>query len=680
MNDRGFYMNLQQALSQLINEANTSVDILNSVDFNEFYQPALARALQVEKHNTDNPVAPAKIARHLQHALEDVELAFPHQWSKPLFEKLLVKIDRWEPTFTNDVELISVYKKSINALLTKKYIEQQQNHPDVYLFKEKKAWRHEFLMELEYCLTDQNRMAEAFNHRESINRHHVKYNKFTFNELSLALNAIDSHNTSIYTLHDRDRLGSALFGAGFAQEEINSLILSEALTLEAALISAQSSVLLVKTDPETNAPTSTEAFNAYLQLRDHEPLNTQTGILEDSRNFQTYLAILAKPYLEYHHARETLERRLSDLNQERSTLLTARYEYGQEILKKCSEIKTKYPDVSLYEITNLLKITHKAIDGPLENSENITNLEAMLINMDQLIEKDQIKKVNEKITHDCLEQQKAEKKMIIHDLMEQQKVSDTQDLINIIKTFTSTDTSNYAVNQLSYFNTLLDLTITMLTTPTEENRQTLNRQAELRGMNDLVQDLTNTNFVYQLGREKLQQTIQSLDKKSPYRALGQDILDLTHIKSPNRNVPSDILMTLAVTHRAIQNATANPLNIELLRKDQDSLVHYANSIRQDHKISQGKKIGGLLLVLSGVLLIAISVAAAVVSHGLTTPVSIAGVKLGLAFIIAGSAGTAATISGIGLFSKRKPTEIKIAEACEKINTTIRDNYSPRTSL
>lgn len=75
-----------------------------------------------------------------------------------------------------------------------------------------------------------------------------------------------------------------------------------------------------------------------------------------------------------------------------------------------------------------------------------------------------------------------------------------------------------------------------------------------------------------------------------------------------------------------------------------------------------------MLGIAGVLLIAASIAFAVATHFLGTPIAIAGISLGASYIAAsiGGAGLASGLIGMGLFSAQKPNEIQLQETLDQV--------------
>jgi predicted phage tail protein len=113
----------------------------------------------------------------------------------------------------------------------------------------------------------------------------------------------------------------------------------------------------------------------------------------------------------------------------------------------------------------------------------------------------------------------------------------------------------------------------------------------------------------------------------------------------------------------------HPVDPQILAKKAEACAEQgAKIVELSHaKISQGKKLGGLLLGIAGVLLIAASIAFAVVTHLFGTPIAIAGISLGASYIASiGGVGIASGVIGVGFFATRKPNEIQLQEALDNL--------------
>ena len=133
---------------------------------------------------------------------------------------------------------------------------------------------------------------------------------------------------------------------------------------------------------------------------------------------------------------------------------------------------------------------------------------------------------------------------------------------------------------------------------------------------------------------------------------------------------ADLTKTLQVTYDAIVCSQQDNVSPQVqAQKALDCTVQGAQIVALSHaKISQRKKLGGLLLGIAGVLLITASIAFAVATHFLGTPIAIAGIILGTSYIAAsiGGIGLASGLIGVGLFATRKPKEIQLQETLDKV--------------
>ena len=133
--------------------------------------------------------------------------------------------------------------------------------------------------------------------------------------------------------------------------------------------------------------------------------------------------------------------------------------------------------------------------------------------------------------------------------------------------------------------------------------------------------------------------------------------------------------TFKVMIKAINAAAKNPSDGTILNLSQECRT-VATQIFPQATPSRQKTIEGCLLAVAGILLIAASVAVAIVTHGGATPLSLLGIKLGLSFISAAAGvGATSTILGVRFFATRKPTEIKIKETLVKVA----DELSPSST-
>ena len=176
------------------------------------------------------------------------------------------------------------------------------------------------------------------------------------------------------------------------------------------------------------------------------------------------------------------------------------------------------------------------------------------------------------------------------------------------------------------------------------------------------------NSDYISTRRNLNEIIRLLPKNSPIKPYGEKILKLT--EKLDKNTPTgitraDLTKTLQVTYDAVTYSQEDNVNPQTLaQKAQACADQGAKIVELSHaKISQGRKLGGLLLGIAGVLLIAASLAFAVATHLFGTPIAIAGIILGTSYIAAsiGGIGLASGVIGVGLFATRKPKEIQLQE-------------------
>lgn len=174
-------------------------------------------------------------------------------------------------------------------------------------------------------------------------------------------------------------------------------------------------------------------------------------------------------------------------------------------------------------------------------------------------------------------------------------------------------------------------------------------------------------------RSNLYQIIRDLPKNSPMKPYGEKILKLTENlaeNTPSGITRADLTRALQVTYEAIIYSQEDNINPQTLsQKAQACADQGAKIVKLSHaKISQGKKLGGLLLGIAGVLLIAASLAFAVATHFFGTPIAAAGINLGTSYIAAsiGGVGLASGLIGVGLFATRKPNEIQLQEALDNV--------------
>lgn len=174
---------------------------------------------------------------------------------------------------------------------------------------------------------------------------------------------------------------------------------------------------------------------------------------------------------------------------------------------------------------------------------------------------------------------------------------------------------------------------------------------------------------YNKGKAEFEQSIANENNDETLRNQGRLVLDRIEEVKNNHRLSHTTKMKLTKAMRASKNVVDDPDNIENIK----SLTSEAKSVA---KRSFGKILGGLMLGLAGVALIGISITAAILSHGLATPLSLYGIKLGITTIgigigIASAAGLGATIGGSALLfsgANKKPVRKemeKLAEMAKK---------------
>ena len=183
----------------------------------------------------------------------------------------------------------------------------------------------------------------------------------------------------------------------------------------------------------------------------------------------------------------------------------------------------------------------------------------------------------------------------------------------------------------------------------------------------------NPRAEYASIRRNLTGIIRLLPKNSPFKEYGEKILKLTEKMNKNISIGitrADLTKTLQVTYDAIVCSQQDNVSPQVqAQKALDCTVQGAQIVALSHaKISQRKKLGGLLLGVAGVLLITASIAFAVATHFIGTPIAIAGIILGTSYIAAsiGGIGLASGLIGVGLFATRKPKEIQLQETLDKV--------------
>ena len=140
-----------------------------------------------------------------------------------------------------------------------------------------------------------------------------------------------------------------------------------------------------------------------------------------------------------------------------------------------------------------------------------------------------------------------------------------------------------------------------------------------------------------------------------------------------------MIKTLQVTYDAIACSQDNNVSPQIqAQKAKACADQGVKIIELSHaKVSRGKQLGGLLLGIAGVLLIAASIAFAVATHLFGTPIAIAGISLGTSYIAAsiGGIGLGSGLIGVGLFATRKPKEIQLQET---LNHLAQEAKKPKT--
>ena len=227
-----------------------------------------------------------------------------------------------------------------------------------------------------------------------------------------------------------------------------------------------------------------------------------------------------------------------------------------------------------------------------------------------------------------------------------------------------------------------------------QKTQTLNKLT----LNKLTQELqklqqcVDLEMAYETNLNNMTRNIAWLKRnqpKSPFIAYGEEILKLTKLRANEFNEKSlpegmtlqQLSETLSITNKTIRICTGygpgngihiprNELSQEMMNTALQCTALALKIAPPEHvKIDTRKRMRGLLIGIAGVLLILARVAVAVATYGAATPLSIAGISLGISFIAAGAAmGTAVAVSGAGLFSESKPHAIKIKETLENIAT------------
>lgn len=181
------------------------------------------------------------------------------------------------------------------------------------------------------------------------------------------------------------------------------------------------------------------------------------------------------------------------------------------------------------------------------------------------------------------------------------------------------------------------------------------------------------NLDYTSIRNNLNETIRLLSKNSPIKSYGEKILKFT--EKLDKNTPAgitrtDLTKTLQVTYDVVIYSQGDNIDPQILaQKAQACADQGAKIVELSHaKISQGRKLRGLLFGIAGVLLITASIAFAVTTHFFGAPIAIAGISLGTSYIAAsiGVVGLASGLISVGLFATRKPNEIQLQEALDKV--------------
>lgn len=174
------------------------------------------------------------------------------------------------------------------------------------------------------------------------------------------------------------------------------------------------------------------------------------------------------------------------------------------------------------------------------------------------------------------------------------------------------------------------------------------------------------DVAYDNARLALEQSIANENNDAALRDQGRKIKEkIEDVKNNNDRTSYSTKMQLAKAMRASKNVIDDPDDVDKI----NTLTREAKSVA---KRSVGKIIGGLMLGLAGIALIGISVTAAVLSHGLSTPLSLYGIKLGITTIgigigIASAAGLGASIGGGALIfsgAKKKPVRKEMEKLAE----------------
>lgn len=197
---------------------------------------------------------------------------------------------------------------------------------------------------------------------------------------------------------------------------------------------------------------------------------------------------------------------------------------------------------------------------------------------------------------------------------------------------------------------------------------------------------SNPNIDYQSQRNRLNQIIIPLPKKSSVKQYGEKILKLTEKLNKNTHTGSihdNLIKALYFTCEAIEYSQNDNFDQCTLAEKAQTCANQGAQIvtSSNSKISKGKELGGLLLGLAGVLLIAASIAFAVATHLCGTPIAIAGISLGASYIAApiGVAGLVFGFIGFGLFFTRKPNEIQLQETLVKLTQETESQNNPKKS-
>src|SRR3990167_10019362 len=371
---RRFYMNFLKAVSKFIKQANAPIDTLNKAidDLTQLYEEARQVALQVEMLEAPDVVLPAKVARHFHHVLDRdfMTIRFPDDMDKKLFNKMKEKIKLWDPIPT-EPDKSSVIKDTLNAILTKKYIEQKQSK-SAHFVKERKAWRDQFVKDLELCFNDPTKMAEAINTRQALSKNKMAYSEFTSDELPRALLAIKTRDTSIYTIHDMVRIRAELSSSGFSTAEIKAMTESD----PAEVVTLASVIFYTQADnPDTNKPE--QHHNAYMTLALANDGALMDEVQEDKLLFEASLYILAKSSIEYQRAQKTLQEnianQLQQIEQQKENPILKKYIAWLEkqipaamaVLEAAAPnpVKCGISKDALYEQTNILTKANRDLNA-----------------------------------------------------------------------------------------------------------------------------------------------------------------------------------------------------------------------------------------------------------------------------------------------------------------------------